>query len=207
MSCTNWQLSNWNIQNRARVGEDLCYVDLRTKQSMSVGDYSLGNFYGCDCGAKVPLEVMLQQPEVQYRDGYGWTSRNGCNIDEDSRLRNARNMTNPKLIQQLYERPYATVPYMGRGIGDVCLETQMLPGESTMQKRPCNNLSGMYIEQQFTPLIPCIRDTIQEPIHLIEQENDPGWIRGGQPSRQLIRNLDYLSRCGFSYNGKYWARK
>lgn len=204
--CTNWQKGNWNIQNRARSHEDHCYVTIRTQQSREVGDYALGNFYSCDCGAKVPEETSLEYPTILFRDGYGWTSRNGCNIDVDSSFRNARNMTNPRLIQQLHERPYMGVPYMGRGVGDKCVETELLPGESTMQKRPCNNLSGIYIEQQYTPLIPCIRDTIQEPVHLIPTDSDPSWIRGGQPSRQLIRNLDYLTRCGFSYNGKFWGR-
>ena len=32
---------------------------------------------------------------------YGWTSNNGCNIDNDSKLRNARNLTNLREINQL----------------------------------------------------------------------------------------------------------
>ena len=54
------------------------------------------------------------------------------------------------------------------------------------------------------PLIPCIKDNIQNKKHLIEEEN--GWVRSGVPSRQIIRNKDYLHKCGYVYDGKYWKK-
>ena len=62
-------------------------------------------------------ELSLQQPSTFYRDGPGWTSMDGCNVDNDSRLRNARNLTNLREIHQLIERPHLTTPYQGRGEG------------------------------------------------------------------------------------------
>ena len=41
---------------------------------------------------------------------------------------------------------------------------------------------------------------------LVPEDNDKTRVRGGQPSRQVIRNKDYLNKCGFNYNGKYWER-
>lgn len=204
-NCINYCKGTFGIYNLSRLGEDKCYLTTRENQSIKPGDYQISNFHDCKCEAPFTEDLSLQQPSVFYRDGYGWTSNNGCNVDNDSKLRNARNLTNYRYVQQLFERPYTTVPYMGRGVGDVCVESELRPGEDTFQNRPCNNLAGIYIDR-FDPQIPCIRDTIQNPIHLVQEDNDVAWIRGGQPSRQVIRNKDYLQKCGFYFNGKYWLK-
>ena len=150
--------------------------------------------------------MAFDQPAVFYRDGYGWTTQNGTNVDTDSELRNARNLTNPRLIVRSQTRPYLTVPYMGRGQGDVCVESKLLSGESDNNRRPCNVLSGVYIDR-FDPQVPCIKDNIQNPLNIIPEDSQKDWIRGGQPSRALIRNADYLNRCGYEHTGKYWKKK
>jgi len=204
--CSPYNEHGFNIQNRSRLREDLCYIDTRYKQAERPGLYQITNFHDCKCAAPNTQNVSLEQPIIIHRDGHGWTSMYGCNVDNDSELRNARNLTNPRLIQQLYQRPYLTVPYMGRGVGDVCQETYLRPGESTFQSKACNNLAGIHIEQQYTPLIPCVNDNIQNPIHIIPEDNDPAWLHGGQPSRQVIRNTEFLDRCGYKYDGRYWKK-
>jgi len=201
-------ISNTNkfgVNTLNRLGEDTCYLSTRENQSIAPGMYSLSNYKDCECGAKNTQCVSLQQPAVTYRDGYGWTSINGCNIDDDSKMRVARNLTNPRLVQQLHTRPYLTVPYMGRGPGNVGVESVLRPGITDNDRRPCNVLSGIYIDR-FVPQIPIIKENVQNPVHLITEDNDRKWIWGGQPSRQFIRNTDYLNKCGFKYNGKLWAR-
>ena len=165
----------------------------------------MGNYNDCTCEALYTKELSLQSPALFFKDGYGWTSRDGCNIDKDSKLRNADNLTNKREINQLFTRPYSTVPYMGRGEGDVCTESKLRSAEDTSQKRPCNNLAGIYIDR-FTPQLPCIRQNIQNPRNLIPEDTDRAWVRGGQPSRQIIRNKNYLKKCGFKYNGKLWQK-
>ena len=202
-NCMQYNKVNMNIQGLTRLDQDSCYKSLQAKTIQQSGKYDTRNFHDCVCESPYVLETSLQQPILLHRDGYGWTSMNGCNIDNDSKLRNAKNLTNTRCINQLFERPYTTVPYMGRGGGDICTETKLLPGEDTFQNRPCNNLAGVYIDR-FVPQIPCLRQNIQNTNHIIPEDSDKYWIRGGQPSRQVIRNKDYLKKCGFEYNGKFW---
>ncbi len=204
-NCLNYNTKNFNIQQLTRLREDSCYLAHNSKKIQKPGDYSTTNYKDCDCKAPNTKQLSLEQPVTFYRDGYGWTSNNGCNIDDDSRLRNSRNLTNYNEINQLYQRPYLTVPYMGRGAGNVCKESNLRSSEDTYQNRPCNNLAGVHIDRT-TPQLDCIKNTIQDPIHLIPEDNDCDWVRGGQPSRQIIRNQDYLEKCGFKYNGKMWIR-
>ena len=204
-NCLNLLRGKWGIFDFTRLRYDPCFIATDTVQSMGPGKYETFNYYDCECETPGTWEVALQQPTVLFKDGYGWTSQDGCNIDNDSRLRNARNLTNPRLIQQLFTPPFPTVPYMGRGIGDQVAESWLRAGEDTGQGKACNNLAGVYIDR-YDPQIPCIKETIQNPVHLIQEVNDITWVRGGAPSRQIIRNKDYLERCGFQWNGKYWAR-
>ena len=40
--------------------------------------------------------------------------------------------------------------------------------------------------------------------HIIDENH--GWVRSGVPSRQMIRNKDYLEKCGYKYDGKQWIK-
>lgn len=204
-NCTNFKKNTFNIQGLTRLNEDTCYKNLRTKTISKSGKYNTRNFHSCNCEAPNVKELSLQHPSVYYRDGYGWGSVNGCNIDNDSKLRNAKNLTNERCINQLMTRPYLTTPYMGRGEGNVRVETKLLPGEDTYQNKQCNTLAGVNIDR-FVPQIPCIRQEIQNTKNIIQEDSDRSWVRGGQSSRQIIRDKDYLKQCGFKYNGKYWKR-
>ena len=37
--------------------------------------------------------------------------------------------------------------------------------------------------------------------HIIQEDNDKSWIRGGIPTREMVRNSDYLKNCNL--NVKY----
>ena len=195
---------NFNVNGLTRLNADKCYLDEKFKISSAPGDYNLFNYYDCTCQAPAIKEISTKNVMVTFNDGYGWSQ---CQIDKDSVFRNdPSRITNPRLIQQLHERPYLTVPYMSRGGFDVPTESMLTLGtELTGSKRACNTLSGIYIDR-FDPQLDHIKENVQNPIHLIQQDNDINWIRGGQPSRQIIRNQDYLQKCGFQYNGKYWSR-
>ena len=98
-----------------------------------------------------------------------------------------------------------TTPYLGRGMCDTDLEIQLKPGDDTFQNRPCNVLAGKDMtDYHMLPMIDCLKQNVQNKNHIIEEEL--GWIRSGIPSRQVIRNKDYLEKCGYTYNGKYWNK-
>jgi hypothetical protein len=194
-----------NMNRLSRIGDDICYTNARNLQSSSAVEYMTTAFKDCDCAANNVGQIAMSEPTITFRDGYGWTSVEGCNIDDDSRIRNARNLTNLRYIQQLYARPYKTVPYMGRGHTDSVLESVLLTGEDTSQKKQCNTLSGIFIDR-FVPMVPCLAQNVQNPEHLVQEVASKDWIRGGIPSRDIVRNTDFLLKCGYKYNGKLWKR-
>ena len=199
----NVKLNNFN--GNSNLIYDDCYENQQTNESKGPGGYQLNHLYSCKCGIPEVIKLATNGPgysSKQFRDGYGWSY---CNIDQDSELRNSKNLTNLRCLNQLQKRFNLTTPYLGRGMCDSELELRLQPGEDTAQKRPCNTLAGRDMtEYHLMPMIECLEKNVQDKKHIIEEEN--GWVRSGIPSRQVIRNKDYLEKCGYSYNGKFWKQ-
>ena len=88
----------------SRLIYDKCYMDLQNQQSSGPCNYRLKNNRSCECEIKSLRKKVLDAPGHSarpLRDGYGWTSYKGCNIDNDSKVRNSKNLTNLRVINQL----------------------------------------------------------------------------------------------------------
>lgn len=186
--------NKFNIQGLSRLNEDNCYKKLNSKTISKSGDYRIKSFKNNKCKVPDIKNISLENPSFYYRDGYGWVSNNGCAIDYDSKLRNARNLTNLNAIHQLKERLHKTTPSLINKDKNINKETNLLHSENTKLKRPCNILSGITINR-FTPQIPLLKANIQNPRNIIQEVNNKNWIRGGQPSRQYIKTKEYLNKC------------
>lgn len=205
--CSRFNTDDFKHQELTNIHDDIPAIHEQGIQSIRPGLYSISNFHDCECKTPNTSRIANNHPTLIHKDGHGWTSMFGCNIDDDSKLRNAKNITNPRLIHQLNSRPYLTVPFMGRGAGNVCVESVLYNSEDTGQKRSCNTMSGVNINR-FTPLVKCLEDNIQNPENLVQEVASEDWRRGGVPSRQLLQDKLYLDRCGYNNNdGDFWSRK
>lgn len=199
----------FNLHYKAQAFDDPCFVDVQTRQSVGPGNYGVTNLYDCNTLIPDTIDKATNLPLVFFKNGYDVGQ--GV-VDESSKLRIGLTKQYPRCPQQLFTRPYMTVPYAGRGPGNVDIETQIQPGESTGSKRSCNTLSGITIPNYFTPLIDHLAANVQNEKHIVEEAVDPAWVRSGVPSRLLIRDVDYLQRCQYSYmekkaNSEFWTNK
>lgn len=191
-------------QIKTSLKDDKCTIMDNSEQSIAPGNYMLSNFNICDCKIDDVIDIATENPNLVFRDGYGVSD---CVIDESNKIRVGKVRKYPKCTQQLFERPYLTVPYMGRGSGNSNIETKLLPGEDTSQKRPCNSLAGVSIDNQFIPLVKNLKDNVQDPQNIIQEVADDKWIRGGIPSRQFVKDIDYIERCQDKYKNKQFIKK
>ena len=203
---TNKQL---NINYKSNSHDDRCYVDIQTRQSIGPGNYQVTNLYDCECLMPNTTDTATNQPLLFFKNGVDVGS---CVVDQSSGLRVGLTKRFPKCPQQLFTRPYLTVPYAGRGPGNMNVESMMQPGEPTGVKKSCNSLSGVTIPNFFTPLIDHLEYNVQNPRHIVQETVDNTWIRGGAPSRLVIRDVDYLERCNKQYmqpplNSEFWVNK
>ena len=186
-------VSNYTFDNMSRIGNDGCCIDQNTIQNSQACNYLLQNYFSADCSMKNAKELATTQPCVNYSGGYG-LAVGGCNVQESSRLLLGGIQTHPRCRIDLYQRPFATVPFLGRGSVDPNLESQIQQGEAITNKRTVTKLTEQsYLKYHTTPLLPEVKETIQNPVHLVEGVASEGWIRGGVPSRELTKDMNYYT--------------
>jgi len=58
------------------------------------------------------------------------------------------------------------------------------------QGKECGTVTETAFDGAFEPLIKPMRENIQDPKHLVTEVAAKGWIRGGIPSRQYLRDVN-----------------
>jgi hypothetical protein len=186
--------SGYTFDNMSRIGLDECSLSQDMIQNVSACNYMTQNFFASDCSMKKPIDLATTQPGIMYNGGYN-VGAGGCNINDSSKLQIGTIQTNPRCRIDLFHRPFATVPYLGRGSVNPVIESQMLQGEQNINKRSVNNLSEKsYIKYQQTPLLPAVQEKMDNPANKIENVAYDGWVRGGVPSRELTRDNDFVNK-------------
>lgn len=176
--------------------EDAIQLSLEMMQSQGPGYYHMDNQYGCECDLKEARDIQTSQPGINFKGGCGWAGQLGCLVDIDSQLRESKDqLTNRRQIFQLTERLSLTTPNLNKGFFDVDMESVIRPGDFAKTQRPCGPLAGVTIGNYFTPMIPKLKAEVQDPIHIIPEMSKRDWVRGGLPTREIIRNADYMRRC------------
>jgi hypothetical protein len=187
-------VSGYTFDNMSRIGLDQCNVSQTDIQNVASCNYSTQNYFSADCSMKNPIALATSQPGIMYNGGYN-SGAGGCNIDNSSKLLIGSIQTHPRCHIDLFQRPFATVPYLGRGSVNPVMESQIQQGEQIVNKRSVNNLSEKsYIKYHHTPLLPAVQEKINNPANQIESVASDGWVRGGVPSRELTRDSDYFNK-------------
>jgi hypothetical protein len=173
------------INSFTRMRDDGCEVLQQYQDSTGPGNYFVTNL--------VPPQEKAQATEIPNptllgKEGFGYNNKE---IDTDSKLR-----TNPTQEGRLrcplhvQSRPFATVPYMGRGKLNSDVESGLIYSEFARVERPCGTVTETFFDGQFTPMIPHLAQHIQNPKNLIPEDAAKGWVRSGVPSRQYIRDIN-----------------
>lgn len=182
---------SYTFDNMSRIGLDSCNLSQTDMQNVTACNYFTQNFFASDCSMKKPIDLATTQPGIMYNGGHQ-VGAGGCNINDSSKLQIGTIQTHPKARIDLFHRPFATVPYLGRGSVNPITESQILQGEQLTNKKSVNTLSEKsYIKYHQTPLLPVIQQQINNPATQIESVAYDGWVRGGIPSRELTRDTDY----------------
>jgi len=180
---------DYNFYQTTRLGYDRTDFSQQTLQNAEYANYVLDGFRPA-CPLSSAIDFATSQPNINFKGSFQ-TSVGGSNITENSSLL-INDLSRSKCRIMLTQRPYSTIPYLGRGKCDPLLESQMQQGDFANNKKSINPSSEVsYIQYSQTPLLPTLQATISNPANLIENNAAEGWIRGGLPSRELARDKEY----------------
>jgi len=175
----------FNINEFTRVRDDTCEVAQNIRDSSGPGAYQVTNLVPKQAAA---ARVEYPNPTLLGREGFGF---NNMAIDQDSRLRNeAEKAGRQKCPLHLQSRPFTTVPYMGNGRGNSDVESSLIHSEWARIERPCGTVTETFFDNNFVPLVPHLAAHVQNPSNLVPEVAARGWIFGGIPSRQFVRDLN-----------------
>ena len=211
-NCINFDgTKRFNVNYKAMSHDDKCFIDIDTRQSIGPGNYGVTNYFDCECMIPQTVKNATDNVTIPFKNGYG--TEQACVVDDGSKLRWGLTKKYPKCPQRpLLERPYKSTPFMGRGYLRPDEESELKFAEDTRIKKSCNTLSGISLANQFVPMIDHISYNTQNPVHLIQEYNDPAWRRGGANTQLVVRDADYAARCGKAYqhpstNHWFWQNK
>ena len=146
-------------------------------------DHVLSNYHlGVSSGQHE--DIALQQASVMYSGTAAGLGLNGDIIDFDSKLvvRTEQDRALEKL--QLFQRPFITVPYMGRGFCQPELEAQLLQGEQTNQlKSVATIMESSFLPLSIYPTDQNMREHVSDTRFTVEEAALNGWVRGGSITR------------------------
>jgi hypothetical protein len=177
--------TEFKVNGFTRERDDVCSYNHEYRESVGPGRYAVTNLVP-DRAKTVPQ--ALSNPTVIAAEGYGIDQ---TDIDSDSVLRNNPTLEGrSRCPLRVQSRPFATVPFMGRGRGNQELESRLQQSEFVRTGKECGTVTENFFDTQFTPLIPHLQANVQNPKNLVPEVAADGWIRGGIPSRQYVRDLN-----------------
>ena len=164
--------------------DDLCGIQSFYSQSVGPGRYMTTNLVPKATGVN-PLAV--NQLLIYPREGYGL---NNAAIDADSILRNQIAFKNNRCQIRPQSRPFLTVPYMAGGYPSRDVESLLMHSEQVRMGKECGTVTEQFFSQQYTPMIPILKQNIQNPKNLVPEVAAAGWVHGGIPTRSYLRDVN-----------------
>jgi hypothetical protein len=111
---------------------------------------------------------------------------NGNVIDDESNLVIKTEQTKPFEKLQLFQRPFASVPYLGRGSCDPALEAQLQHGEVVAGKKSVSTIMDKSFSQyQLYPTDDKMEERVNDAAYTVEEAALDGWVRGGKSTREM----------------------
>lgn len=174
------EIANSVFNNVCRIGSDGCDLTNKNIENINAANYLLEN-YNLNSSMDTIISLATNQPNIFFSGG----NVSGNNIDENNDLKFSSN-TRTRERNPLDERLFLTVPYLGKGPGNVHVESEIKRGDSVVYKKSLDpNSEISHINYNFYPLLPSLEATLTNPANLVEGVAAEGWVRGGVPTREL----------------------
>jgi hypothetical protein len=168
-----------------RIGSDMTDDSQRTLSNTRFSNYTVSNFTPESTQSDY-VQFATQQPSVMFSGVAYGSGLSAKVIDYDSLLLLKTENERPLEKLQLLQRPFATVPYLGRGAFNPVMESQLQQGEIVSDRKSVSTI----MDKSFTDYSLYIPDNImqervQNTAYTVEESAMDGWIRGGLSTRDI----------------------
>ena len=173
-------LHSYKFNNMGSLKSDKVDQTQENVQNVRFGNYSVSNYFSNNSS---DMQLNFASQYVGFLPSNIGISASV--IDVESQLFNKSEMERSAEKLQLFQRPFATVPYLGRGGGDPTLEAQLQQGQTIRDLKSVATVSETsYIDYKTYPLRDDLRSQYTNPANSVEEVAMNGWVRGGSSARQ-----------------------
>lgn len=178
-------LSPYTFHNTDRIGTDSTDQTQRNISNTHYSNYLLTDHFSKNVSDD-HVKFAVQQPTMTFN---GLTNGNGLNsnvVDDESLLLIKTEQQRALEKLQLFERPFKSVPYLGRGSCDPALESQLQQGEvSTDKKSVSTIMEKSFAAYALYPTDNKMEQRVTDVSNTVEEAALDGWIRGGASTREM----------------------
>lgn len=189
----------YTFNGTSRMRNDNTDKSQQTITNTKFNNYMLSSYFS-DTRSDDHVAFATAMPSMMFTGINGGASGgiNSFTVDVDSTLNIKKENGRALEKLSLQQRPFLTVPYLGRGSCDTVLESQLKQGDIVANKKSVSTIT----EQSFTnnhmyPLIDSIKDTITNPKYLVQEAALDGWIRGGSATREMAKSGHLPTDSGY----------
>jgi hypothetical protein len=179
----------YTFNGASRIGNDNTDKSQKTIMNTRFNNYMLSAYFS-DSHSNDHVQFATNQPAMMFTGLSGASAGiNALTVDVDSKLNIHKE--NGRALEKLtlQQRPFLTVPYLGRGSCDTVLESQLKQGDIITNKKSVSTITEQsFANKQMYPLIDSIKDTITNPKYLVQEAALDGWVRGGSATRSHLPN-------------------
>lgn len=174
------QQMSYAFNNMGRIGNDISDQSQKTVQNNNFLNAVLTNHFSGQVSDN-HIQFATAHPGVIVNGVNGGSGLNGSVIDAESSLllKVGQERSLEKLVLQ--ERPFLTVPYLGKGSVDPTLETQLMMGETVRGKKSVTTV----MERNFNNIAEYpLHERKRANANTVEEMALDGWTRGGKATRE-----------------------
>jgi len=174
------------FNNTSRIGADIADNTRDTIANNRATDYMLSRCYQ-ENTPNLYVDFATQQPSVMFQANAHGNGLNGEVIDVDSNLLLKNTKERDLEKTELFQRPFLTVPYLGKGRVDPVLESQLQQGEIVSDRKSISTIMDKsFLTYSLYVTDEKMEDRVKNPSKNVEEYALDGWVRGGAASREFV---------------------
>ena len=178
-------VSHYLFNNTDRIGSDKNDQTQNNVHNTRYANHSLASFFSENTSSQ-HVNFAVQQPTMTFSGISHGNGLNGNVIDDESNLVIKTEQTKPFEKLQLFQRPFVSVPYLGRGSCDPALEAQLQHGEVVAGKKSVSTIMDKSFSQyQLYPTDDKMEERVNDAAYTVEEAALDGWVRGGKSTREM----------------------
>ena len=178
-------VSHYLFNNTDRIGSDKNDQTQNNVHNTRYANHSLASFFSENTSSQ-HVNFAVQQPTMTFSGISHGNGLNGNVIDDESTLVIKTEQTKPFEKLQLFQRPFASVPYLGRGSCDPALESQLQHGEVVAGKKSVSTIMDKSFSQYLLyPTDDKMEERVNDAAYTVEEAALDGWVRGGKSTREM----------------------